>query len=90
VIRIHNGVLDVLETEYDKAEATLTFETDRFSTYSILYNTSSGAWAWWLLLLLLIPLGYLGYRYHPVLLGYLKKTRKEEKKEETKEKEIQA
>jgi len=78
VIRIHNGVLEIMETEHNEAEHTLTFETDRFSTYAIIYDTSSGTWAWWLLLLLLIPFGYLGYRYHPVLLGYLNKKEKED------------
>jgi hypothetical protein len=78
VIRIHSGILDILETEHDEENNTLTFETDRFSTYSIIYDTSSGSWAWWLLIILLIPLGYFGYRYHSVVLEYLKKVKKED------------
>jgi uncharacterized repeat protein (TIGR02543 family) len=62
IIRIHNGVAEVLETEYHQDNQTLTFETDRFSTYAIAYDTSSGFSLWWLLLLLLIPASYLVYR----------------------------
>ncbi|MCK7504567.1 MAG: hypothetical protein MZV70_11095 [Desulfobacterales bacterium] len=42
VIRIHNGVAEVLETAYHQDNQTLTFETDRFSTYAIAYDSSSG------------------------------------------------
>ncbi|MCK7504573.1 MAG: hypothetical protein MZV70_11125 [Desulfobacterales bacterium] len=61
VIRIHNGVAEVLETRHQDNQ-TLTFETDRFSTYAIAYDSSSGFSLWWLLLLLLIPATYLVYR----------------------------
>jgi uncharacterized repeat protein (TIGR02543 family) len=62
VIRIHNGVAEVLETEYHQDNQTLTFETDRFSTYVIAYDVSSGSGLWWLLLLLIVPIAYLVYR----------------------------
>jgi virulence-associated protein VagC len=41
VIRIHDGVATVLEPEYRQADQTLTFETDRFSTYEIAYEVTS-------------------------------------------------
>ena len=37
VVRIHNGAAELVQTAYDIAEKTLTFETDRFSTYAIAY-----------------------------------------------------
>jgi uncharacterized repeat protein (TIGR02543 family) len=63
VIRIHNGIAEVLDTQYDEQNQTLSFETDCFSTYVIAYDMSGGNGLWWLLLLLLIPLAYLIYRY---------------------------
>jgi len=61
ILRLHNGVVDVLETTYDSENNTLTFETDRFSTYAVAYETNGCPWCW-LLLLLLIPAGYLIYQ----------------------------
>ncbi len=63
VIRIHNGVATVLETDYHQDNQTLTFETDRFSTYAIAYDTQGECNLWWLLLLLLLPIAYLVYRW---------------------------
>lgn len=42
VIRIHDGVTEALETEYNSEYDTVTFETDRFSTYAITYTVKSG------------------------------------------------
>ncbi|MDZ4195875.1 MAG: InlB B-repeat-containing protein, partial [Candidatus Izemoplasmatales bacterium] len=61
VIRIHNGEAVVLETQYHHVDQTLTFLTDRFSTYVITYDLTSGFSIWWLLLLLLVPAGYFIY-----------------------------
>jgi len=61
IIRIHQGNAEVLETVYDQENQTLTFETNRFSTYVIAYETSTGFNYWWLLLLLIIPALYLIY-----------------------------
>ena len=61
ILRLHNGVVDVLETTYDSENNTLTFETDRFSTYAVAYETNGCPWCW-LLLLLLIPVGYVIYQ----------------------------
>lgn len=36
VVRIHNGVAEALETK-DNGNGTLTFKTDKFSTYAIAY-----------------------------------------------------
>jgi len=46
IIRIHDGVADVL-TDTDDSDDTITFETDKFSTYAIAYendevNSNSG------------------------------------------------
>ena len=38
VIRIHNGVSDILSAAFDKATGELTFATDRFSTYIVVYE----------------------------------------------------
>lgn len=61
ILRLHNGVVDVLETTYDSENNTLTFETDRFSTYVVAYEINGCPWCW-LLLLLLIPIGYVIYQ----------------------------
>lgn len=38
LIRIHDGVLDVLTYTYDETTHILTFTTDKFSTYSLTYT----------------------------------------------------
>ena len=38
IARSHNGKVDVLETKYDEKTNSLTFETDKFSDYAILYK----------------------------------------------------
>ncbi|MCW3491002.1 InlB B-repeat-containing protein [Dethiobacter alkaliphilus] len=38
VLRVHDGVAEYLDTIYDSDNYTLTFETDRFSTYAIAYT----------------------------------------------------
>ena len=38
VIRIHNGVSDILSAAFDEATGELTFATDRFSTYIVVYE----------------------------------------------------
>ena len=38
VIRIHNGVSDILSATFDEATGELTFATDRFSTYVVVYE----------------------------------------------------
>ncbi len=44
VVRIHDGEATLLDAKYDSSTGKLTFETDRFSTYAIVYydteNTS--------------------------------------------------
>lgn len=37
IIRNHDGVIEILDSEYDSDSNTLTFETDKFSTYAIAY-----------------------------------------------------
>lgn len=38
VLRDHNGVIDVIETKLSEDNKTLTFETDKFSTYALAYE----------------------------------------------------
>ncbi|WP_287387653.1 ubiquitin-like protein [Lachnospira sp.] len=38
ILRVHNGVSTLLDCKYDKDTSTLTFKTDRFSTYAIVYK----------------------------------------------------
>lgn len=38
VIRLHNGVADVLDAAYNAQSNTITFQTDRFSTYTVVYS----------------------------------------------------
>ena len=38
IVRSHNGKVDILETIYDEKTNSLTFETDKFSDYAILYK----------------------------------------------------
>jgi hypothetical protein len=37
IVRVHNGVVSVIEPTYDAQKFTLTFTTDKFSTYAIQY-----------------------------------------------------
>lgn len=38
VIRVHDGVAEILDTAYNEKSRELTFKTDRFSTYAIAYT----------------------------------------------------
>ncbi len=39
IIRIHEGVVTILDATYDPATGLLTFETDEFSTYAVVYSS---------------------------------------------------
>lgn len=41
VLRIHDGDVDILDAAYDKTTNKLTFKTDKFSTYAIIYIDSA-------------------------------------------------
>ncbi len=43
VVRIHNGVVDVLPATFDADSKTITFETDKFSTYAVMYTDTPKA-----------------------------------------------
>jgi uncharacterized repeat protein (TIGR02543 family) len=77
VIRVHQDELSILDTIYDEETNTLTFETDRFSTYAIVYDVSNlnMSTCWWLLLLL-IPLGLIIF-----FIVFAKRSKEEEKEE---------
>ena len=38
ILRIHDGNVDILDATFDKDANKLTFKTDKFSTYAIIYN----------------------------------------------------
>ncbi len=38
MVRVHNGKATILDADYNAANGTLTFESDMFSTYAILYK----------------------------------------------------
>jgi hypothetical protein len=40
VVRVHEGVASYLDTTYEPITNTLTFETDRFSTYGVMYSNA--------------------------------------------------
>jgi uncharacterized repeat protein (TIGR02543 family) len=90
ILRVHDGTVDILEASYDAERHTLTFETDRFSTYTIAYDMGSGfAWGW-LFLLLLIPVGYALFFYRKSLwiLLFAKAKQEEEEHEQPVVKEL--
>ncbi len=75
ILRIHEGESEILETVYNKDNQTLTFETDSFSNYVILYEVSNNPWAWWLLLLI-IPVGFAGVYYRDFIVVFIRKVSK--------------
>ena len=38
VVRIHNGVAEILDVVYNEKDNSITFATDKFSTYAIIYK----------------------------------------------------
>lgn len=38
VVRYHNEVVDILDAQFDEENGTITFETDKFSTYALVYE----------------------------------------------------
>lgn len=50
VVRIHNGVVEELITTYDKDTNEVRFESDKFSTYALVYETGSSFNIYWILL----------------------------------------
>ncbi|MEY3609638.1 MAG: hypothetical protein RLZZ264_159 [Bacillota bacterium] len=40
VVRVHESEAELLSTDYDPASHTLTFSTDKFSTYGVLYSNA--------------------------------------------------
>lgn len=41
LIRVHDGAAELLDAEFDTAKNTVTFETDRFSTYTLVYQDAA-------------------------------------------------
>lgn len=42
-VRVHHATADVLDATYDKTTGNLTFESDQFSTYAIIYKKAEAA-----------------------------------------------
>jgi hypothetical protein len=42
IIRVHEGVATILDTELNTEDFSLSFETDRFSTYALTYSDTQG------------------------------------------------
>ena len=38
VVRYHNGVAQIIDSSYDAEAGTVTFESDKFSTYALAYK----------------------------------------------------
>ena len=38
LVRIHDGIVEVLDAEYDSSDDMLCFRTDKFSTYALIYK----------------------------------------------------
>lgn len=38
IVRVHNGVSEVLDCDFDSETSTLSFKTDRFSLYTVVYE----------------------------------------------------
>ncbi len=69
IIRVHDGIAELLDVVYDADHHTLTFQTDRFSNYAIVYEMPGPAFsAWWFITLTAIPMGFLGYKYRKPLI----------------------
>lgn len=41
IIRVHNGKAEEIACEYDEVNGTVTFKTDRFSTYALAYEDTA-------------------------------------------------
>ncbi|TVP85317.1 MAG: hypothetical protein EA375_04665 [Acholeplasmataceae bacterium] len=83
ILRAHDGVVDLLETNHDEANHTLTFTTDRFSTYTIIYEVpSTGLSPWWFVPMALIPAGIMGFLFRDQLANMIKRTLKRIKKQQ--------
>lgn len=61
MIRIHDGLVEELESTYNKDNQTMTFETDLFSTYAILHETPQKGFNWlWVIIPVLIGMVLVG------------------------------
>ena len=41
IVRVHNGKAEVIKCKYDAEAGTITFETDKFSTYALVYKDAA-------------------------------------------------
>ena len=41
IVRLHDGAAEIISGDYDSAAGAFTFETDKFSTYTIAYHDHS-------------------------------------------------
>lgn len=60
IVRVHEGETSIIDVEFNEDTGEITFETDRFSTYALIYNDvqvemnqtgdTASAWTWILLM----------------------------------------
>ena len=60
IVRVHEGETSIIDVEFNEDTGEITFETDRFSTYALIYNDvqvemnqtgdTASAWSWILLM----------------------------------------
>ena len=41
IVRVHEGETTIIDTVFDEATGTITFETDKFSTYALVYEAEN-------------------------------------------------
>ena len=60
IVRVHEGETSIIDVEFNEDTGEITFETDRFSTYALIYNDvqvemnqtgdTASVWSWILLM----------------------------------------
>ena len=60
IVRVHEGETSIIDVEFNEDTGEIAFETDRFSTYALIYNDvqvemnqtgdTASAWTWILLM----------------------------------------
>ena len=60
IVRVHEGETSIIDVEFNEDTGEITFETDKFSTYALIYNDvqvemsqtgdTASVWSWILLM----------------------------------------
>ena len=61
IVRVHEGEVSILDAVFDEATGEISFETDKFSTYALIYEDveidvpqtgdTTSSWPWMLLVI---------------------------------------